>query len=508
MSLFAWNNEGLSPPGSSALPSWTPGRLFTMVNLLKSLPLGIFPTIMTALLASVDAPQPASTRPDSDSSLPLRIVPLPQDLSTGNTVLCLSPTFDIQFDDSSLEGLSVPRDLSDAVKRMQERVKTTTHQWLSPTLGEEFFSTPTNEASNSSACQTYVDTLILRYSQYESDTESPLEPTDDSSTFNTSKTIPSIFDEAIRPVEERPDIEAYNLSLPLHGPGVIEADTSLGLFRGLTSFEQLFYLRPEKGSLTSHSDGQASPSGNVGSSSSGGASQQAFSAPSSGQSSNTARASDQNNEGSELLHGTIYAPLGPYELKDRPSFGWRAVLLDTSRNFFPKSVILKQLDTMSMVKLNVFHWHITDSNSWPLDLQAYPELAGRGAYSAEQKYSEEDIREVIRYAGERGIDVVLEIDTPGHTAIIGESHPDLVACRDKRPWEKYANQPPAGQLRFADEAVGEWTRGVFESTLDLLSSPYMGTGGDELNVNCMVRVLVTSDGTSAQTGIRWKMPQR
>jgi hexosaminidase len=145
--------------------------------------------------------------------------------------------------------------------------------------------------------------------------------------------------------------------------------------------------------------------------------------------------------------------------------------------------------------------HITDSNSWPLDLASHPELAKYGAYSPAQKYSESDIKQIITHAGEvsssihkvgkeadekRGIDVVLEIDTPGHTASIAESHPELIACFEKSPWSTYSHQPPPGQLRFASEAATEFTKAIFESTLDLIQSQYFGTGGDEINEKCMV----------------------
>lgn len=76
---------------------------------------------------------------------------------------------------------------------------------------------------------------------------------------------------------------------------------------------------------------------------------------------------------------------------------------------------------MAMVKLNVFYWHIVDSQSFPLCLSSEPELAvlaQKGAYKDKWTYKEDEVKEVVRYAGERGVDVVLEIDTPGHTDII------------------------------------------------------------------------------------------
>jgi hexosaminidase len=101
---------------------------------------------------------------------------------------------------------------------------------------------------------------------------------------------------------------------------------------------------------------------------------------------------------------------------------------------------------------------------------------------------------------QRGIDVLLvsisyliakqislfhqEIDTPGHTAIIGASYPDYIACFDETPWSQYANEPPAGQLRFALPEVMNFTASLLADVAKTLPSSYMSTGGDELNTNC------------------------
>lgn len=82
--------------------------------------------------------------------------------------------------------------------------------------------------------------------------------------------------------------------------------------------------------------------------------------------------------------------------------------------------------------------------------------------------------------------MVPELDTPGHTASIAPSHPELVACYQREPWQTYAGQPPAGQLRFASEPAVNFTKSIIESALDLVKGPYFGTGGDEVNEPCMV----------------------
>ena len=86
---------------------------------------------------------------------------------------------------------------------------------------------------------------------------------------------------------------------------------------------------------------------------------------------------------------------------------------------------------------------------------------------------------------QRGIDVMIEMDMPGHTASIAESHPEHIACYGKA-WDVYALQPPSGQLRFANEDTTQWAAGLVSELVKNVKGPYMGTGGDELNKKCMV----------------------
>lgn len=82
----------------------------------------------------------------------------------------------------------------------------------------------------------------------------------------------------------------------------------------------------------------------------------------------------------------------------------------------------------------------------------------------------------------------MEIDTPGHTGSIYQSHPDYVTCYGASPWLTYANEPPAGQIRFDLPEVQNFMAGIFDGATSLLKSAFFGTGGDELNQPCMVRL--------------------
>ncbi|KNZ51349.1 beta-hexosaminidase [Puccinia sorghi] len=171
---------------------------------------------------------------------------------------------------------------------------------------------------------------------------------------------------------------------------------------------------------------------------------------------------------------------GPLSIKDQPAFPYRGFLLDTSRNYYPIEDIKRTIRAMSWVKLNVFHWHIVDSQSWPIQIPSHPQLSQMGAYSQEETYSVEEIIELTRFANSRGIEILLEIDTPGHTAIIGEAYPDLIACKNKAPWINYAAEPPAGQLRLADDRAITLINEIFEYLTTQIPGTLFSSGGDEV----------------------------
>jgi hexosaminidase len=105
----------------------------------------------------------------------------------------------------------------------------------------------------------------------------------------------------------------------------------------------------------------------------------------------------------------------PLQIVDQPVYPYRGLMIDTSRHYLPISLILSNLDAMEMNKLNVLHWHMTDSQSWPYKSEAYPELAVKGAYCDACVYDARDVTNVIQEALYRGIRVVLEVDLPGHS---------------------------------------------------------------------------------------------
>ena len=107
----------------------------------------------------------------------------------------------------------------------------------------------------------------------------------------------------------------------------------------------------------------------------------------------------------------------PLRVRDEPRFGARSLLVDTSRHFLPVDFLKHVLDGMAHLKLNLLHWHIVDSNSFPCGSQVFPELAQKGAWSyPDAAYTVEDLKDVVRYALDRGVRVMPEVSTCGRRA--------------------------------------------------------------------------------------------
>nr|CAD7464008.1 unnamed protein product [Timema tahoe] len=161
------------------------------------------------------------------------------------------------------------------------------------------------------------------------------------------------------------------------------------------------------------------------------------------------------------------------------------ILLDTARNFISVESIKRTLNGMAASKLNTFHWHITDSHSFPFEVESYPQLTQYGAYTTSKVFTPADIRTVVEYARVRGVRVVPEFDAPAH---VGEgwqwAGPNVTVCVKAEPWTSYCVEPPCGQLNPTNGTVYEILGEIYKEMFKLFDSDIFHMGGDEVNFNC------------------------
>ncbi|KAL7294681.1 hypothetical protein TKK_0011984 [Trichogramma kaykai] len=168
-------------------------------------------------------------------------------------------------------------------------------------------------------------------------------------------------------------------------------------------------------------------------------------------------------------------------IRDYPKMAHRGLLLDTSRHYMPLSVILSTLDAMAYNKLNVFHWHIVDDNSFPYVSSTYPELSRRGAYHRSMLYTAEDVAKVVEHARYRAIRVVPEFDTPGHTRSWGQAYPHLLTtCYDRK------KQPTGklGPMNPSKPEVYDFMRNLLREISERFVDDHFHLGGDEVPFQC------------------------
>ncbi len=174
-------------------------------------------------------------------------------------------------------------------------------------------------------------------------------------------------------------------------------------------------------------------------------------------------------------------------IEDIPRYAWRGMHLDVSRHFFPPSFIRKYLDLMSLYKMNVFHWHLTDDQGWRIDIKRYPRLAAISSRRAETEgdgvpyggiYTQEEIRGIVAYARDRGITVVPEIDIPGHVTALLAAFPEI-SCTGG-PFEVATRWGVFDDvLCVGNEKTYEVIRNILAEVSDLFPSPVIHVGGDE-----------------------------
>lgn len=172
---------------------------------------------------------------------------------------------------------------------------------------------------------------------------------------------------------------------------------------------------------------------------------------------------------------TAQREVAPIKIDDAPRFGYRALMLDPARNFLSVEDIKSFIDHMALYKYNVLQIHLTDDQGWRLQIKSHPTLTDS------LSYSQTDIKEIIDYASKRHIQVVPEIDIPGHTVAILAAYPEL-ACLHKREAEKIVGKTTNMALCAANEKVYNVFKDILKEVSQLFESPYIHLGGDEVAI--------------------------
>ena len=196
----------------------------------------------------------------------------------------------------------------------------------------------------------------------------------------------------------------------------------------------------------------------------------------------------------QLLTGDNAGRAAAADITDAPRFVWRGFMLDSARHFQSMDEIKKLLDAMAQHKLNTFHWHLTDDQGWRMEIKRYPKLtevgscrvplgdAGRNDASGQPRtycgyYTQEQIREIVAYAAARHIQVIPEIDVPGHATAAITAYPELGSIDTPltidNQWGVFPN------LFNTEEGTMQFLENVLTEVIDMFPAKYVHVGGDE-----------------------------
>jgi hexosaminidase len=182
------------------------------------------------------------------------------------------------------------------------------------------------------------------------------------------------------------------------------------------------------------------------------------------------------------------------EIRDSPRFGWRGSLLDVGRWYLPMDYLHRYVETLAVHKMNRFHLHLTEDQGWRFEVKRYPQLAAVGAWRRESQlghrgdprfdgtrhggcYTQEELRDLVAFAGRRGVEVIPEVDLPGHVTAAIAAYPELGNGSDRlavaREWGIHRS------VLNIEERTLEFVENVIDELIDVFPSPWVHIGGDE-----------------------------
>lgn len=183
-------------------------------------------------------------------------------------------------------------------------------------------------------------------------------------------------------------------------------------------------------------------------------------------------------------------------ITDAPRFKWRGMHLDCSRHFFPVSFVKKYIDMLALHKMNTFHWHLTDDQGWRIEIKKYPLLTEIGSkrhetivdknfepYIGDNKeyegfYTQDDIKDIVKYAEERHITIVPEIEMPGHAVAALTAYPQF-SC-NRTPLDVYTKWGVSDDVFCVKDSTFHFIYDILNEVMDLFPSKYIHIGGDEV----------------------------
>ena len=188
------------------------------------------------------------------------------------------------------------------------------------------------------------------------------------------------------------------------------------------------------------------------------------------------------------------------EIEDAPRFEWRGFMLDEGRHFFGKDEIKRVIDMMAIYKMNRFHWHLTEDQGWRIEIKKYHKLTETGAWRNSKVlaygdvkpdgeryggfYTQKDIKEIVAYAKKKFIEIIPEIDIPGHSQAAVAAYPEFLACDPENKHEVWLQQGISTDvINVANPKAMQFAKEVIDELTELFPFNYIHLGGDECPTN-------------------------